>query len=112
MGRWGENFFEGDTDLDEVSYISADAGVELYNFEKEENEEYDCGGIGLEATREHLNNGVLARLFEEYETKPLYCVDKELRFVFLGTRLTSYPIILRLMLFRPSSNASRSNFAT
>ena len=32
MGRWGEGLFEGDTDLDVASYISEDAGIELYNY--------------------------------------------------------------------------------
>lgn len=78
MGRWGERFFEGDSDLDEVSYISDDAGILLYQYEVKD------GGKDLEATREHFNNGILSRLFQEYATKPRQVVTTELRFVHLG----------------------------
>ncbi|KAE8442916.1 hypothetical protein EG329_002520, partial [Mollisiaceae sp. DMI_Dod_QoI] len=86
MGRWGELLFEGDNDLDEAPYISRDAGIELYSYEVESNPEYDLGGKGLEATRAHLNNGVLHRLFVDYSTKPLKngWSTKELRLVFLA----------------------------
>jgi hypothetical protein len=87
MGRWGEGLFEGDTDLDVASYISEDAGIELYYYELDESKEEDSiGGKGLEATRAHLNNGVLNRLFTEYAKKN-DChgmVSKKLGLVFLG----------------------------
>jgi hypothetical protein len=88
MGRWGEGLFEGDTDLDVASYISEDAAIELYNYKLDgSDEKHPMGGKGLEATRAHLNNGVLNRLFMEYSKKK-DChgmVSKELGLVFLGT---------------------------
>lgn len=83
MRRWVERLFEGDTDLDKASSIYSDAGIELYNYEIDD--EYDMGGKGIHATSEHLNGGNLKRLFEEYATKQEQCVSKELRYVFLGT---------------------------
>ncbi|RDW75245.1 hypothetical protein BP6252_06387 [Coleophoma cylindrospora] len=68
MGRWGEGLFEGDHDLDEASYISEDAGIELYHYEIDEKDPESLGK-GLAATRAHLNNGVLDRLFEQYSVK-------------------------------------------
>lgn len=92
MGHWGEEFFQGDSDLDEASYISEDAGIELYSYELEpEGSEYDFGGKGLEATREHLNSGVLDRLFEDYnskEKKELF-YGRELRLVLTGNIISS-----------------------
>ena len=74
MGRWGEFFFEGDSDLDEASEISGDAGIELHNYELDEPcTKYPMGGKGLEVTREHLSNGALSGLFEKYLGKK----DKE-----------------------------------
>lgn len=86
MGRWGELLFEGDIDLDTASEISHDAGTELLHYEVNA-EDPEFGGKGLEATREHLNNGALKRLFNEYSAKDFskdYFVGKELRLVFLG----------------------------
>jgi len=84
MGRWGEELFAGDMDQDDISDISADAGIELYRYKIEDGGE----GKGLEATRAHLNNGVLNRLFEKYATyKAVFwfgCVSKELRYILLG----------------------------
>ncbi len=68
MGRWGDLLFEGDTDLGLVGDIGEDAGMELYHYEIEENEEQILGGKGLKVTREHLNNCVFDRLFTEYTT--------------------------------------------
>jgi hypothetical protein len=87
MGRWREGLFEGDTDLDFASDISADAGIELYYYELDEsNEEDGMGGKGLEATRAHLNSGVLNRLFTKYSKGNDWggLVSKELGLVFLG----------------------------
>ncbi|KAH9217530.1 hypothetical protein DL95DRAFT_459138 [Leptodontidium sp. 2 PMI_412] len=88
MGRWGERFFEGDNDLDEASMISEDAGIELYHYEIDEAESDDFSGKGLEATREHLNNGVLSRLFNKYSTNDPFASGslspKELRLVLLA----------------------------
>jgi hypothetical protein len=98
MGRWGEFFFEGDSDLDEASDISHDAGIELYSYELDEpGEKYPIGGKGLEATREHLNNnGVLSGLFEKYlsmkESELFY--GKELRLVLTGKTLLTLQRIL------------------
>jgi hypothetical protein len=89
MGRWGELLFEGDMDLDEASDISGDAGIELYYYElDQEGTKHPMGGKGLEATRAHLNSGVLDRLFEDYSTNELKnCwVGRELRLVFTGER--------------------------
>jgi len=81
MGRWGEELFAGDTDMDEIYTMSEDAGIQLYYYEIEAGGE----GKGLEATRTHLNNGVLDRLFKEYAVKEsMFPVSKELRLVFLG----------------------------
>ncbi|KAL2067707.1 hypothetical protein VTL71DRAFT_15803 [Oculimacula yallundae] len=90
MGRWGERFFEGDNDLDEASMMSEDAGIELYHYEIDEREEPDFSfkGKGLEATRAHLNSGVLSRLFNEYSTTDPFkkgsMSEKELRLVLLA----------------------------
>jgi len=74
MGRWDERLFGGDMDLDEASYISEDAGIELYSYEINEKDP-ELGGKSLEATRDHLNNGVLSRLFEEYSrSKPKHSI--------------------------------------
>jgi hypothetical protein len=91
MGRWGEGLFEGDIDLDEASYISADAGIELYDYEID-TENPDREGKGLEATRAHLNSGVLNQLFVKYATSGGACsiVSKELLLVFLGTYFYLY----------------------
>jgi hypothetical protein len=95
MGRWGEGLFEGDTDLDAAAYISEDAGIELYNYELDESDsEYPIEGKGLEATRAHLNNGVLERLFTDYDKKEDFhgMISKEFGLVFLGKLLrTSHP---------------------
>jgi len=91
MGRWGEYLFQGDSDLDEASYISEDAGIELYSFELEpEGSEFECGGKGLEATREHLNKGIFTKLFEKYATtgpddNGWRIEDGQLRLVLLGS---------------------------
>ncbi|TVY85116.1 SET and MYND domain-containing protein [Lachnellula suecica] len=86
MGRWSEDLFGGDTDLDEASYISEDAGIELYMYEIDP--EYpDERAKGLEATRAHLNSGVLDKLFVKYAAAKATAysfVSKELRLVFLG----------------------------
>ncbi len=87
MGRWGELFFEGDMDFEEASDISGDAGIELYYYELDApGEEYKTGGKGSEATRDHLNDGVLSRLFKQYSNmKADDCfVGRELHLVFLG----------------------------
>ncbi|PVH75724.1 hypothetical protein DL98DRAFT_536294 [Cadophora sp. DSE1049] len=90
MGRWGERFFEGDNDLDEASMMSEDAGIELYHYEIDEREsaDFSFSGKGLEATREHLNNGVLSRLFNKYSTNKPFADGsmscKELRLVLLA----------------------------
>ncbi|KAE9374349.1 hypothetical protein N431DRAFT_503221 [Stipitochalara longipes BDJ] len=84
MGRWGEHFFEGDHDLDEASYISEDAGIELYHYELDEPDtKHPVGGKGLETTREHLNSGVLSSLFEKYlgDKNAKFYKGKELRLV-------------------------------
>lgn len=95
MGLWGENLFEGDVDLDEASNISDDAGIELSHYELEPEDmpaDEKLGGKGLEATREHLNNGTLDRLFQEYATKRTnWMASKELRFIFLG-EYSFYPV--------------------
>ena len=87
MGRWGECFFEGDHDLDEASDISEDAGIELLHYEIDDpGTENPTGGKGLEATRKHLNNGVLSGLFEKYlgqAEKELF-YGRELRLVHTG----------------------------
>ena len=87
MGRWGERFFEGDHDLDEASCISEDAGIELLYYEIDApGTEHPMGGKGLEATRDHLNSGVLNNLFEKFlgqaEEEVFY--GKELRLVHTG----------------------------
>lgn len=87
MGRWGEHFFEGDSDLDEASEISHDAGIELYHYHLDEpGEEYPLGGKGLDATRDHLNNNVLSGLFEKYlaTKKSEFFYGQELRLVLTG----------------------------
>jgi hypothetical protein len=85
MGRWSEEIFGGDYDLDEASDISQDAGIELYHYELEDdNTEDKIGGKGLEATRAHLNNGVLNGLFKKYTEEPMPLGDKKLRLIFLG----------------------------
>ncbi|CZR60197.1 uncharacterized protein PAC_10093 [Phialocephala subalpina] len=93
MGRWGELLFEdlaptGDSDLDQASIISEDAGVELWMYDiTDDNERPDPPAKGLEATRAHLNDGVLHRLFIDYSSKPLkddMGQSKELRLVFLA----------------------------
>jgi len=93
MGRWGDLFFEGDSDLDEASYISEDADIELYNYELDEPDaENPMGCKGLKATRDHLNNDVLGNLFEEYlatkEDKFFY--GKELRLFLTGRTFSNY----------------------
>jgi hypothetical protein len=88
MGRWGDLLFEGDMEFDMAGDISADAGIEVYHYEIEEdpNPKDSFGGKGIEATRDHLNNGVLSRLFEEYKTKPMeYPTSREMRFILLGS---------------------------
>ena len=97
MGRWRERFFEGDSDLDEASYISEDAGIELFYYEADEPDaEHPMGGKGLEATREHLNNGVLNRLFEKYSAKKVQNLfyGKPLRLVHTGERIAPFGMIL------------------
>lgn len=72
MGRWGDGLFESDDDLDTLSYISEDAGIEVYHYELEPNDVdspelgFGFGGKGLEATREHLNKGIFKSLFTRY----------------------------------------------
>ncbi|MAD87400.1 MAG: hypothetical protein CL912_30950 [Deltaproteobacteria bacterium] len=101
MGRWGERFFEGDNDLDEASMMSADAGIELYNYEidERESEDFSFSGKGLEATRDHLNSGVLSRLFNKYATNKSFADGsmscKELRLVLLGKVASGLPEIHR-----------------
>jgi hypothetical protein len=87
MGRWGEHFFEGDHDLDEASYISEDAGIELYYYEPDKDDAKEpIGGKGLEITRGYLNGGVLSGLFEKYlrEKDDKFFLGKELRLVHTG----------------------------
>ncbi|KAH7378064.1 hypothetical protein BKA64DRAFT_648784 [Cadophora sp. MPI-SDFR-AT-0126] len=90
MGRWGERFFQGDNDLDEASMMSEDAGIELYNYEidEREGEDFSFSGKGLGATRDHLNNGVLSRLFNKYSADDPFksgsMSSKELRLVLLA----------------------------
>lgn len=89
MGRWGFGLFEGDHDLDEVMCMSSDAGFELYHYERPQDSEDDVfRGIGLEATRNRLNDGVLTRLFAKYTTEPIPELDndsdKKLRLILLG----------------------------
>ncbi|KAH7310022.1 hypothetical protein BKA65DRAFT_485239 [Rhexocercosporidium sp. MPI-PUGE-AT-0058] len=90
MGRWGERFFEGDNDHDEASMMSEDAGIELFDYEivEAESDDLPFSGKGLEATREHLNNGVLSRLFNKYFTSDPFASGslspKELRLVLLA----------------------------
>ncbi|KAK0101129.1 hypothetical protein ONS95_012890 [Cadophora gregata] len=90
MGRWGERFFEGDNDLDEASMMSEDAGIELYYYEidERESEDFSFSGKGLEATRDHLNNGVLRSLFNKYSANEPFLSgslsSKELRLVLLA----------------------------
>ena len=90
MGRWGERFFEGDNDLDEAAMMSEDAGIELYHYQIDERESDDLpfSGKGLEATRQHLNSGVLNRLFNKYSGQNPAATGsmstKELRLVLLG----------------------------
>lgn len=95
MGRWGESFFEGDSDLDEASYMSQDAGIELYHYGLDpEDSEYKFGGKGLEATRKHLNSGIFEKLFEKYATEASksWIFGKELKLVLFGKcdNLTRY----------------------
>lgn len=78
----------------------------------DENEQTDPPAKGLEATRAHLNDGVLHRLFVDYSTKPLkddMGQSKELRLIFLGTCLEgqslgqyrAFAYILSLQLLLP-----------
>lgn len=86
MGRWGERLFEGDADLDEAASISDDANIELLDYEPIKDHP-DPTRKGLEATRRHLDSGVLDLMFDEYKTKKeSWGIGKELRFVFLGTQ--------------------------
>jgi hypothetical protein len=69
----------------------------LYNYEIDTSSEYDLGGRGLVVTRDHLNNGVLARLFKQYSTQKSFHNDmatKEMSLVFLGKSFESRPRIL------------------
>ena len=95
-------------DLDEASYISEDAGIELYSYEINEKDP-ELGGKGLEATLNHLNNGVLSRLFEEYSrSKPKHSiVQKELCLVFLGKLFQGKGRLPQLILLSCSSHARR-----
>jgi hypothetical protein len=97
MGRWGELLFKGDYDLDEAFFISKDAGIELYYYEVD-TEEPEHGGKGLEATRAHLNCGILNDLTTKYATtKSTNCfIDMKLRLVFLGKLLHTYPVLSNL----------------
>ena len=97
MGCWGERFFEGDSDLDEASYISEDAGIELFYYEADKPDaEHPMGGKGLEATRDHLNNSVLNRLFEKYsaEKSENLFYGKPLRLVHTGECIAPFGTIL------------------
>lgn len=93
MGRWGMGLFEGDFDLDLAGSISDDAGCQLYNYEID-TEYPEYSGKGLEATQEHLNNGTLARLFQEYATTRVLQVfedvPKDLTIIFLGKRCSPF----------------------
>lgn len=86
MGRWGEFLFEGDNDLETAMDISRDAGIELYHYEICDDPELPFTGLGLETTRDHLNNGILKRLFDQFTTRnPTYEIESGgLRVVFLG----------------------------
>lgn len=90
MGRWGQGLFEGDHDLDEAISMSVDAGFELYHYELSRDGQHNFGGIGLEATRDRLNGGVLDRLFTKYTSEPIPDLlgdsDKKLRLILLGTQ--------------------------
>jgi len=85
MGRWGEELFAGDMDMDCIAALSADAGIELYYYKVEEGGE----SKGLEATRDHLNNGVLDYLFKKCTTyeKEQGFISKELPYIMLGVYL-------------------------
>lgn len=66
MGAWGPYLFESDTHLDVAIGLSEDAGIELYCYNKSDDDNNDERGKVLEATRDHLNSGVLTRLFDQY----------------------------------------------
>jgi hypothetical protein len=87
MDRWGERFFDGEYVV-EAYEISKDAGLELLHYEIDKSvEKPRSGGKGLEATREHLNNGTLSHLFETYLGEGRGCFyrgRKELRLVLTG----------------------------
>ena len=67
MGRWGDGIFQGDADLDVADDISANAGFELWLYWVTDDPEIKA--LGLEGTREKLNEGVFDALFEKYKAK-------------------------------------------
>ena len=67
MGRWGDGLFQGDYDLDAAGDISRDAGMELWSYWATDDPEIHA--LGLETTRNELNEGVFDELFEKYKAK-------------------------------------------
>lgn len=67
MGRWGMLLFQSDYDLDIAGDLSEDCGVELDMFDYTEGP--GSRGIGMEATRAKLNDGTLARVFDQYKVR-------------------------------------------
>ena len=63
MGCWGYGLLQSDSDHDVASEISSDAGFELYLYW-----DMEGGALGLEGTRQKLNEGVFNTLFNKYKS--------------------------------------------
>ena len=67
MGCWGDGILQGDADMDVADEISADAGFELHMWW--DTDEKESKALGLEGTRDKLNEGVFTTLFDKYKSK-------------------------------------------
>lgn len=68
MDRWGERLYPDNYHFDEAKVISREADIELLHYEIDPKNP-KAGGLGLEATRAHLENGVFDDLFEKYKQR-------------------------------------------